>query len=190
MQIKKSTAVILAILSLAVGFGLGLIVMSSNESQRKDSSTSYFKDMEKFNADTLIIIQETASQILEQKSPSTFDSLMRLGKLKDSLSEVAGMIKTNIGIESNPQILQQLDSSLTVVKDLRSNIEEILMHKALEKLRPTNAGLRSLLLDMKDRTEKLQNVGENIGRIAEVIAVLVNILSSPLFVGIAGSPGI
>lgn len=178
MLIKKSTAVILAILFLAIGC------------KRPDSSTSYFEDMEKFNADSLLIIQETANQILEQKSPSTFDSIVQLGKLKDSLSEVAGMIKTNIGIERNSQILQQLDSSLTVVKDLRSNIEEIIMHKALEKLRPTNTGLRSLLIDMKDRTEKLQNVGENIGRIAEVIAVLTNILSSPLFVGVAGAPGI
>lgn len=184
MQLKKTTAVIFAVILIAIGFGIGYLISSSNESM-DFSSTSYTSELQKMDADSLISIRESVDSILEQKDSRSLDSLRQLGQIRDSLLVVAGKIKINLRIEKDPKVLHQLDSTLATVKDLISASDKIIMDGAIEMLRPTNTALRTLVKDLKDRTEKLENLAKTIEGVSEVISTLVNIIGSPIFTAIS-----
>lgn len=185
MQIKKTIAVLLAVFLIAVGFAIGYIINVSKESANDLRVTSDSTQLQKMDIDNRFTIRETIEAVLRQKDSLTIDSIMRLGRIKDSLLEVSGKIKIYLRTEEDPQILQQLNSTLTTVKDLVSESNKIIMDGAIEKLRPTNVALRTLVKEMKERTEKLQSAAKNIERLSDVISTLTNIISSPLFNGIS-----
>ena len=181
MKIRKAIAALFAVILLTVGFSIGYLIKSAKTEPKDLYTISKSTQFQNIDKDNLIIIRDTVNALLKEKKPSALDSLKQLGQIRDSLLEVEGKIKINLMLEKDPKVLQRLDSILGTVKDMVSLSDKIIMDGAIEILRSINSDLRILVKDLKEQTEKLENVANNIDRISDVITTLGNILSTPLF---------
>ena len=180
MNFKKLPVLLLALLFIVIGFAICFFSVSKNKKVNFEN-TSYtvqFREMEKQNLSDVI---DTANQIFTQKNPQTADTLIELGKIKDSLLVIQGKLETSIRYQKESPLRHQMYLTLDTVKDLILATREIILNGALEMLQPTNTSFRALLKDMQKQTSQLQNIAHNVDVVSEIVASLTNIIASPIF---------
>lgn len=185
MQINKFMAGVSAIIFIALGFVVAYFMLSTttdNISVKQMTDIEYVKQMNKEDLQKIEITLDSANALRE---PNVDDSLQTLKMVRDSLLVSAGAIRANL---VNPAIAQdvkiKLDDLLRQVKALGTKCDEIIMHRALSLLSPINKELRALVKEMKDKTDELEATAGTIESISQVVASVVNILSTPLLVGL------
>ena len=178
--------VLLALLFIAIGVFIGYYLGSL---QKKVSFNKV--ELRKYSEDSLENMMDATKAVLIEREPSKYDSLKKIASVRDSLLDARGRISScMIGFVKQPQTYKQLDSLRYSIDVLVDSCDNTIMQGSLDLLKTTNTGFRSLIKEIKDKTEQLKNVSKTVATIADVVSAITIILATPILapVNVAATP--
>lgn len=174
------------LLGLVIGSGMTVLVM--NLAKKANLGTTRFErsELDKVSADSLQNIMDTARSILLEKEKPKFDSLKKLGEVRDSLLVAKG--KASLAMLDAPitgALYRHLDSLRYSIILLVDSCDDIIMQASLDMLRPSNEGLRALVKEIGDEKDKLNQEAKTVGTIADIVSAITAILAAPILAPVA-----
>jgi hypothetical protein len=176
-------SIIMIIASLAIGFAMGYFV---NGGFKREALTTTEQKWQELSIDSLKTIHEISTDLLEEKASARFDSLKKVGAVRDSCILAVGKIESSmIDQVKKPELYKQLESLRSNLLSMIANCDRIIMDGALELLQSNNESLRTLVKDINEKIKKLQQTAQNIATVSDIVGFVVKVLALPILQPVA-----
>lgn len=174
---KKFSYILIAVIFFAIGFLLATLWIGT----KKEAVGFTEESFNEMGTDSLRKVQQVADSVLHVKEKALFDSLRDVARVRDSVILVKGKLtSTQLAFPRGSADYKSMDSLSLSLDSLIYLADEVLMSRITDLLKPSNQAFKSLIKSIKDKKERLEKIAGKYSTVADVVSVLINILSSPI----------